>query len=137
MKPEDVRTIVEAFTAELPEAIGEALEHVKIYYLASAAELPADAIEQCSELGVRFGPEEPGMYLGTTIEGFDQDDSADADKPVGSVYLNAGQLPDEASVITVLLHEIGHALGLDEEEVADLGLSMDRKLDTPPPGGQT
>jgi hypothetical protein len=61
-----------------------------------------------------------GMYEGT----FDgsTDDEIEQEKPEGTIYLVADNLADKADARTVLLHEMAHALGLDEHEVAGLGL---------------
>ena len=61
-----------------------------------------------------------GMYVGDFSSGID--DEIVEDPPVGTIYLVASNLTDKDEARNVLLHEIGHALGLDETEVAGLGL---------------
>lgn len=61
-----------------------------------------------------------GMYQGDFTN--DTDDELVCDPPVGCIFLVADNLVDKDDARAVLLHEIGHALGLDEHEVAGLGL---------------
>jgi len=65
-----------------------------------------------------------GVYDGTTIEGVDEDagEDAPAPPPTGTIYLNAANLRTPEDVSVTLYHEVGHALGLDEDEVAALNL---------------
>lgn len=62
-----------------------------------------------------------GMYDGDFSSSTD-DEGENHEPPVGTIYLVAANLADKADARTVFLHEIGHALGLDEHEVAGLGL---------------
>jgi predicted Zn-dependent protease with MMP-like domain len=61
-----------------------------------------------------------GMYEGTFPS--ESDDELEIERPEGTIYLVADNLVDKADARTVLLHEMAHALGLDETEVAGLGL---------------
>lgn len=61
-----------------------------------------------------------GMYEGTFPS--ETDDELVIDPPVGVIFLVAENLQDKADARAVLLHEMAHALGLDETEVAGLGL---------------
>lgn len=61
-----------------------------------------------------------GMYEGTFPS--EADDELVIEAPVGVIFLVAENLQDKADARTVLLHEMAHALGLDEPEVAGLGL---------------
>lgn len=61
-----------------------------------------------------------GMYEGTFSSG--ADDELVQEPPLGTIYLVASNLTDKDDARAVLLHEMAHALGLDETEVAGLGL---------------
>jgi len=61
-----------------------------------------------------------GMYFGTFETS--SDDELEIEKPEGVIYLVADNLTDKDDARAVLLHEMAHALGLDEHEVAGLGL---------------
>lgn len=102
-----VEQVVRNVWDQLPEPICSALSAVHIVITEKADELP-DA-----------PPDWNGRYVGTTIE-------ADEDElialPEGTLYLCAPNLKAEQDAMSVFLHEVGHALGLDEVEVADLGL---------------
>lgn len=66
-----------------------------------------------------------GLFVGIGMElpyDEDEDDVADIQPPAGIVFLFADNLSDEEEVETVLCHEVGHALGMDEDEVEALGL---------------
>lgn len=68
------------------------------------------------------------VFMGIPLETCEQyDPDADPDgEPAarvrGAIVLNASMLKDQEDVLYTLLHEIGHALGYSEDEVAALGL---------------
>jgi len=61
-----------------------------------------------------------GLYEGTFPSS--SDDELAQDPPEGTIYLVADNLQNKVDAKDVLLHEMAHALGLDETEVAGLGL---------------
>lgn len=77
-----------------------------------------------------------GVFLGrqaATVDGAEIDealidDAAALVPPRGFVFLVAENLADADDVRATLLHEIGHALGLDESQVAELGLSEPHRM---------
>ncbi len=91
-----------------PEPIAEALLLVQVLVVSKAwkpSNIPDDA---------------RGMYEGTFPSGMD--DELVMEPPEGRIFLVADNLQDKDDARTVLLHEMAHALGLDETEVAGLGL---------------
>jgi predicted Zn-dependent protease with MMP-like domain len=61
-----------------------------------------------------------GMYEGTFPS--ESDDELGGEPPEGRIFLVASNLADSGEARDVLLHEMAHALGLDETEVSGLGL---------------
>jgi predicted Zn-dependent protease with MMP-like domain len=114
MIEQDIRTIVETAIAELPEQVQEALDEVSIIVVENAHDevLPKDT---------EWPEDFRGCYIGTTIEG-DDDDEIEAERPVGTIYLNLENLQSQDDVLQTLFHEIGHATGLSEQDVENLGL---------------
>ncbi len=92
-----------------PEEIPAALSQVQIQVLATPRESdPADA-RGCFE-GTQATPD------------LDMEEDGDEEPAVGTIYLFASNLPTTDLVHLTFAHEVGHALGLDEDEVAELGL---------------
>lgn len=121
---EDVLTIVNAACEQLPEHVQESLEDVEVIVAAHHR----DEVLPHAEAGDTPFPEDfKGCYIGTTIEADAEDAEenpaiVEAKQPVGTIYLNAANLADQEEVHKALYHEIGHALGLSEEDVTNLGL---------------
>jgi predicted Zn-dependent protease with MMP-like domain len=120
MKLDDVETLVEYELARLPESVQAALQEVEVVVLEAG-----DSVD-----GVPFPSDQKGLYQGTQLAADDGDDDGEADPPTGTVYLYAPNLADEEDVTKTLWHELGHALGMSEEDVAALGLSEDEPGET-------
>jgi predicted Zn-dependent protease with MMP-like domain len=96
--------------------------------IAKATPLPiARALENVEVIVCRFPRKEAGMtddargmYEGTFPS--ESDDELEQEPPEGRILLVASNLRDKQDARDVLLHEMAHALGLDETEVAGLGL---------------
>ena len=67
-------------------------------------------------------PEMQGMFEGTVSQPSTDDEDSSVEPPSGDIILFASNLNTPREVQTVLYHEIGHALGLDEDDVAELEL---------------
>ena len=124
MNKAEAEEIVDQVIAELPEGITEALVGVKVYTVEGRTDPELkDAIRNAGLSTARILPDFRGLYLGTTAKLYD-DTSGGAVPPLaqGSIVLNAPALTDFLDVRNTLAHEIGHALGMSEAEVEDLGL---------------
>lgn len=61
------------------------------------------------------------LYLGEHLDTVD-DEAEEVDPLEGVMLLNASMLRTQEDVLFTVLHELGHALGYDEDEIAALGL---------------
>lgn len=102
----------------------QALRRVEIRMCATEAELARFAGPL--QAGTR------GMFLGTPMHAADDleldDEEAERIPPSGFIFLISANLADADDLRLTLYHEVGHALGLDESEVAALGLSHANRL---------
>jgi predicted Zn-dependent protease with MMP-like domain len=111
--PEVRDAAIEALTS-LDADIQAALVDVEIHIVM----FPQDA---ACDLATTPPHDAQGVYVGTVLEGVDEDEDK-VPGPAGTVYLFATNLADVDDVHLALWHELGHALGLDEDEVEGLGL---------------
>lgn len=132
MTVSEARAAAAAALAELPQQVHDALEHVSVRVVDFPPEgIPSDV---------------KGIFLGQQQKGDpdadDDDDQAgewydvDPENPDelveaefggyaparGQIVIVAGNLLDADDVARTLYHETGHALGMSEEDVAELGL---------------
>jgi predicted Zn-dependent protease with MMP-like domain len=112
MKTAQARAIVLSCLDELPSEINDSLENCSFVICSH----PEDVI------GADFPSDTKGVFDGTVDEGFDDEDE-NRHAPTGTLWIFAANLGDEADATAVVLHEIAHALGMDEDEVDALGLS--------------
>lgn len=120
-----------AFLAELPQPVHDTLEHVTVAVLATTPpHIRTDA---------------KGLFVGVPQSATAEEEEADDDGGCGPVYdvdaagelveaegspaqargqilLFAANLASPEDLERTVCHEIGHALGLDEWDVAELGL---------------
>lgn len=108
MNIEHVFEVVQEIAKATPQPIRWAMEKIEVTILLSP----------WKDIGMT--DDARGMYEGTFPSG--SDDEIEQERPEGTIYLVAANLTDKADARTVLLHEMAHALGLDETEVAGLGL---------------
>lgn len=109
---------------ELPDEWADALGDITIHVAANRQDLVVlrAAIKEAGQRAVSIPQDFRAVFLGTPVDpGADLDDE-DTAGPTGVIVLNAAMLRDEDDVLDTLLHEIGHALGYDEDEIAALEL---------------
>jgi predicted Zn-dependent protease with MMP-like domain len=136
-------TIIDGLMRGLPSQITESLEEVEVLVCESPAaatsELLADATESAAEENKTLTAEEraeltlpadcKGCFLGDPMEKTDDSDP-DADDsdvvydPEGTIIFCANNIESPDAAVLVFLHEVGHALGLGEDEVKELGLAV-------------
>lgn len=115
----EVEVLVDALVEQLPEAAVEALAEVSIHVARDRQDLEVlrAAIREAGAGRVAIPQDFRGMFLGQAIDDEDEEDEA-----AGVIVLNAAKLLTAEDVSATLLHEVGHALGFNEYEVAALGL---------------
>lgn len=120
-----------ALPAELVEACGDITIHVAAHR-GDLAVLRA-AVTESGQAAVAIPQDFRAVFLGSPLDpAIDWDDpandyrgAADSDEgagPSGVIVLNAALMRDAEDVLYTLLHELGHALGYDEDEITALGL---------------
>jgi predicted Zn-dependent protease with MMP-like domain/Tfp pilus assembly protein PilF len=110
--------LVEAALAELPERAQKLLENVPVMVEA----LPSEEV-----VGDGFDPRGLGLFAGVP---FPEQSTMGAPPHLEAVFLYQRNIERvarstsevEAEIRTTLLHETGHFFGLDEEDLAELGL---------------
>jgi predicted Zn-dependent protease with MMP-like domain len=120
----DAEACVDQVMDALDEGLAEALGDVTVYIVEGRTdpELRA-AIQNAGMPRALVRQDFRGLYLGTCARTLDEDAGGELpDMPAGSIVLNSQALEDLADVRDTLAHEIGHALGMSEAEVENLGL---------------
>jgi predicted Zn-dependent protease with MMP-like domain len=123
----EVDGFVNDFAMHAPEALIAVVQNVTVYVARDrydGAVLKA-AVQEAGQGPVAIPHNFRAVYIGEQLDdGAVADDDADAavDSIRGVIVLNASMLRSAEDVFDTLLHEIGHALGFDEDEVAILGL---------------
>ncbi len=122
MNKAECEAIVDDVMDSIEEEIAEALSDVTVYVVEGRADPELrTAIKNAGMERAAIQRDFRGVYLGTTARALSSDDEV-PELPEGSIVLNALALTDAAEVRDTLAHEMGHALGLTEEEVENLGL---------------
>jgi predicted Zn-dependent protease with MMP-like domain len=108
----------------LPDELAETIGDLTIYVAADRQDLEVlrAAVKESGQGRVAIPQNFRAVYLGTPLDPAVDDESDDVELPKGVIVLNASMLRNEQDVLDTLLHEIGHALGYDEDEIAALGL---------------
>lgn len=115
MTTDDAEEIVDLVMEELPDEICEALGGVQVYSVQGRGDREVKAAIKFAGLPrARIEPDFRGLFLGQV--------AAKGEPAAGSIVLNCEVLDGTDDVRSTLAHEIGHALGLSEAEVEDLGL---------------
>jgi predicted Zn-dependent protease with MMP-like domain len=132
MNAEQLSVFVGQFAAGLPREIGKQLEDVELI----VCETPEIATQELNELldteddapAVEAIPVDcKGIFVGEPLEREDDDEESEHETvslPNGVIAIIACNIKDGDEAVLVCLHEIGHALGMDEEEVKALGLGV-------------
>ncbi len=107
----EARDAVAELLGELPQQIHDMLEDVSCQVLA----FPTPDVD----------PGAKGVFVGLQQEGAPEEDTDDDEivHAKGTIQLFAANLEDAVDAQRAGLHEIGHALGLSEWDVMELGLS--------------
>jgi predicted Zn-dependent protease with MMP-like domain len=123
MKPEEVETVIDETLDTLPKRVTGAIADVQIYVAKSRSDTKTlrEAVTKSGLQRVTVPQDFRALFMGEPLAASEGDDE-EADPVVGVIVFNAAMLRDSEDVVFTLLHEIGHALGLDEDEVAALGL---------------
>ena len=115
---ERMEELVEAALAELPERAQKLLENVPVMVEA----LPSEEV-----VGDGFDPRGLGLFAGVP---FPEQSALSGPPHLEAVFLYQRNIERvarstaevEAEIRTTLLHETGHFFGLDEDDLAELGL---------------
>jgi predicted Zn-dependent protease with MMP-like domain len=143
MKLEELDKVVNGLMQGLPDPVKDSLEEVEVLVcespedatralLTDARELAAEekremTADEVAELTVPADCK--GLFFGDPMEKT-EDSDPDAEEsevvydPEGYVIFCASNIPDTDAAVLVFLHEVGHALGLSESEVSELGLAV-------------
>ena len=115
----EVEILVDAVVGQLPAEAIDALAEVTIHVARDRQDLEvlSAAVLEAGKGAVAIPDNFRALFLGDAID--DDDDESQAS---GVIVLNAAKLLTAEDVSLTLLHEVGHALGFDEYEVAALGL---------------
>lgn len=146
--------LIKGLCAGLPEQVDDKLVDVEILVCETPAEgsraLIADARDAAKEEGATLSNAEiqeltlpadtKGCFIGEPLETED----AEGDDPPevkydaeGTIVFCASNIADKDEAVLVFLHEVGHALGLDEDEVKELGLAAAEAKKGPAPNADS
>lgn len=148
MKLEDLQTFVNEFVSGIPDKISDTLEDVEVMLVESPEDATAELLEEITvDEGGRARPitaedqklatvpaDTKGLFIGDPMEREESEEDAEEETiidPSGVIVLIANNLASKDEVVLVLMHEIGHALGLDEAEVKALGLAVSQQKGKP------
>lgn len=132
MNTEQLSIFVARFAEGLPRQIGKQLEDVE-FIICDTPELATEEVKELVELaeGEVFEPipaDAKGVFIGEPLEREDSDGEEDDFEtvalPSGLIVIVASNVKDTDEATLICLHEIGHALGLDEDGVKALGLGL-------------
>lgn len=130
MELQALKKVAADFMGGLPDPVTQALTDVEVIVTDT---VPTAIAELSEELGDEFDKKDfpadcKGIFVGTPTE-IEESEDDDGDEivyyPEGFIVLCADQIESEHEGVVVIMHEIGHALGMSEEEVTALGLGVE------------
>lgn len=122
MTKAEAESLVDQVMDEIPEEISEALGDVRVFVVEGRTDPELrEAIRHAGMERASVRRDFRGLYLGSTARALDSGDEV-PELPEGSIVVNCQAVADLHDVRDTLAHEMGHALGLSEEEVENLGL---------------
>lgn len=134
MQLAELESAAQGFMNGLPAQIIDALADVELV-LSDDRDKVIRLLKK--ELGADFDEAElladcKGIFVGcpTEVEETDTDDNSVEEVtyfPEGHLVLLAGNIENKEEGLLVLMHEIGHALGMNEAEVKEMGLGIEKK----------
>lgn len=122
--------IAKEFSEQLPDTIAADLEDVEVLVCANRerAVTRLNEVIQGDVIELEEIPfDTKGIFIGspaTREVSEDNDEEEVIELASGFVVIIVDQIADVESCKLVLLHEFGHALGMDEDEISDLGLGV-------------
>jgi hypothetical protein len=124
MTPAAVEEETDQLLELLPEWLTDAVADLEIYTARDRDDLEVlrAAVRAAGQTRVMIPRNFRAVFLGTPLDPAADDEAADVERPQGVLVLNASMLRSTQDVLDTLLHEFGHALGYDEDEIAALGL---------------
>jgi predicted Zn-dependent protease with MMP-like domain len=122
MTKAETESIVDQVMDAIPPEIAEALADVRVFVVDGRADPELrEAIRHAELERASVRRDFRGLYLGTTARALDAGDEL-PQLPEGSIVINCQAVGSVEDIRDTLAHEMGHALGLSEEEVENLGL---------------
>jgi predicted Zn-dependent protease with MMP-like domain len=124
MKVDEVRSHIDEAIANLSPGVREAISQVAIFVAESRQDTMTmrQAVHAAAQGDTAIPQDFRAVFLGVPLDGAADEEDPDPELADGVFLFNAELLQGAEDVVYTLLHEIGHALGLDEDEVAALGL---------------
>lgn len=123
MTKADAGTCVDQVMDAIDDEIAEALGDVQVFIVEGRDDPELKAAIRYAEMpNALVRRDFRGLYLGTTARALDVEGDAVPQLPYGAIVINCAAVADFDDVRDTLAHEMGHALGMSEEEVENLGL---------------
>jgi len=123
----EVDEYVNVFAQTAPARLVAAIQHVTVHVARDRQDMAVlrAAVKEADQGPVAIPQDFRAVFIGLPLDpaAAGADDMSEVLDPIsGVIVLNAAKLLTPQDVIDTLMHEIGHALGFDEDEVAMLGL---------------
>ncbi len=130
---EEVIAVVAKYNEDVPREIWRNLEDVDIIVCVDVGQAKQFLLDECGGEaipegeGPQFTDDVKGLFYGEQME-TEEGDSEEEETvtlPDGYIFLISANLDSTEEAAKVLLHEVGHALGMDESDVNALGLGVE------------